>query len=329
MIRTIIHAINLCLWCATFASAQQPFYLCYESGVIVKSDLDNCFESPIGAYPAFTDIAVSSNGDLYGINDRIFIIDTINQVASDVSGSISANGPFGLGLEATPHGILLFDKLDSLFSFTIATGIISYVGAIGHYCAGDFVFKGGYLYMISVNNELIKIELNSDNSQVISVTNLGLIETPYFSAYGLFNTEECNNDDIIYMVEESKVYALNVNNLTFQEHCQFSNGIYGAASRGFSSTLPDSPSIPNVITCNGDGVNDILDLSILNLTIVDGFIYNRWGQAVFNYKEGVTHWDGTDLSGEPCTEGTYYYHLSTINCNRETNITGYIQVVRN
>lgn len=73
---------------------------------------------------------------------------------------------------------------------------------------------------------------------------------------------------------------------------------------------------PDIITPNGDGLNDALIFSDLDcgaspvqflnneITIV-----NRWGDVVFKMKNYDNTWEGTNQNGQPLPEGTYYYVL--------------------
>jgi gliding motility-associated-like protein len=62
--------------------------------------------------------------------------------------------------------------------------------------------------------------------------------------------------------------------------------------------------IPNVISPNGDGMNDYFKIPFkqYNLTIL-----NRWGQTVYSGNEASTLFDGTAINGETLPDGTYYY----------------------
>jgi gliding motility-associated-like protein len=65
--------------------------------------------------------------------------------------------------------------------------------------------------------------------------------------------------------------------------------------------------IPNVITPNGDGLNDVFTVDGVNLVSVEGEIYNRWGQLMFSWNNVKGAWDGRTLSGEVVPDGTYFY----------------------
>ena len=66
------------------------------------------------------------------------------------------------------------------------------------------------------------------------------------------------------------------------------------------------PEFPNVITPNGDGVNDFFAITNLpdNSKIV---IYNRWGAVVFSSDDYQNNWEGKTAAGKNVSDGVYYY----------------------
>ena len=83
----------------------------------------------------------------------------------------------------------------------------------------------------------------------------------------------------------------------------------------------NSKPISNIFTPNNDGTNDlwVFPSSFENEKIS---ILNRWGNLVFESSISVNFWDGKDLNGNICTEGTYFYKTSN------SNKSGFIQLVR-
>ena len=79
--------------------------------------------------------------------------------------------------------------------------------------------------------------------------------------------------------------------------------------------------IPNAISPNGDGKNDIWKLDFINLLYPEAHveIYNQWGQQLFRSKGYNYPWDGT-YNGEPLPEGTYYYVIDINDLGNEEDI---------
>ena len=72
--------------------------------------------------------------------------------------------------------------------------------------------------------------------------------------------------------------------------------------------------VPNGITPNNDGTNDvlILDPLIENPEAYENnelLIFNRWGTIVYQAAPYLNDWDGVNQSGKSLPEGTYYYVL--------------------
>ncbi len=68
--------------------------------------------------------------------------------------------------------------------------------------------------------------------------------------------------------------------------------------------------IPNAITPNDDGKNDALVIDGLDkFSENELVIFNRWGDVLYKSKPYHNEWRGTNQSGNPLPEGTYYYVL--------------------
>ena len=68
--------------------------------------------------------------------------------------------------------------------------------------------------------------------------------------------------------------------------------------------------IPNVITPNGDGINDLFEIENLpeNTEVI---ILNRWGNLVYSSVNYQNYWDGKDTSGKELADGVYTYKFTT------------------
>ena len=71
--------------------------------------------------------------------------------------------------------------------------------------------------------------------------------------------------------------------------------------------IQDTILIPNVFSPNGDGKNDVFNLSRNDIDLVEMSIFNRWGTLVFKTEMTDIGWDGRTTSGTAATDGTYFY----------------------
>lgn len=87
--------------------------------------------------------------------------------------------------------------------------------------------------------------------------------------------------------------------------------------------------IPNIISPNNDGMNDIFRITYEGITLIEHiYVYDRWGELVAESKDPNKIWDGT-YKGELCNPGVYVYVIEAICVNDAPNIiTGNITLVR-
>jgi gliding motility-associated-like protein len=66
--------------------------------------------------------------------------------------------------------------------------------------------------------------------------------------------------------------------------------------------------IPNVFTPNGDGINDIYQLTGQNIEVVEFWIADRWGKIMFQGASLTATWDGK-FKGNDVPDGVYFIGL--------------------
>lgn len=72
------------------------------------------------------------------------------------------------------------------------------------------------------------------------------------------------------------------------------------------------PTLPNVFTPNGDGVNDVFKFELKQATLNNFNVYDRWGLEIKNEKLKINdevRWDGKSIQGDACPAGVYFYVL--------------------
>lgn len=128
-----------------------------------------------------------------------------------------------------------------------------------------------------INVSTIKIGTNPSNGNLSVATNGIITYTPTNGFYG--------TDSFTYQVQDN-------------------NGNWSGFAT-VSITVNATLFIPNVITPNGDGVNDYFEIGgSKNYDKIELTIQNRWGNEVFKSNNYRNNWDGYSLNA-----GTYFYQL--------------------
>jgi gliding motility-associated-like protein len=93
--------------------------------------------------------------------------------------------------------------------------------------------------------------------------------------------------------------------------------------------------LPNIITPNGDNLNDVFrpDRRSRFIKSVKFTVFNRWGVKVYEGNDVGINWPGTDKDGNRLTDGTYYYEaqvefISLDPANASKKYKGWVEIVR-
>lgn len=171
-----------------------------------------------------------------------------------------------------------------------------------------------------VNPLVADFSLSPDTGQQpleITVTNLSEGGTAYEWIFGDGNTQT-TFDTLAFQYQYADSGSFTVTLIAYND------------ITGCSDTLIDSSAvyiiptsellIPNVITPNNDGLNDIFPIDpiandffpfkIRNIYDFRGEIYNRWGEKVYEWTQPLGGWDGRSTSGLNLNGGTYYYVIT-------------------
>lgn len=105
------------------------------------------------------------------------------------------------------------------------------------------------------------------------------------------------------------------------------NQVDGIGSEAADSTSGD-PVIANVITPNGDGVNDYIEFPGDGIRVFEFNVFTRTGTQVFHSSSKRIFWDGTSSAGIDLKEGVYYYVLEEEEDSDPYQGTGFIYLFR-
>lgn len=121
------------------------------------------------------------------------------------------------------------------------------------------------------------------------------------------------------MVGGSAPYKYSIDKITWQDSNTFENiarGVYKVYVKDSNDCDPIEievtvPNITNVITPNGDGFNDTIDLSgLASKKNLEMSIYDRYGVKIHQADKSNKYvWNGT-IKGERLSTGTYWYTIT-------------------
>lgn len=129
----------------------------------------------------------------------------------------------------------------------------------------------------------------------------------YNYSWDLGDGNTSTSKDFVYHYEEDGTYIVVFH--AANDYCTYQE----------SSSIPViTVRIPNVITPDHDGLNDVLQVEASDAIKVQ--IYNRWGDLVFKEENYKNDWYAKGLGS-----GTYFYKIDVQN---ETTCKGWIQVIK-
>jgi gliding motility-associated-like protein len=88
--------------------------------------------------------------------------------------------------------------------------------------------------------------------------------------------------------------------------------------------------IPDVITPNGDGINDVLVITCIeNFPDNELTIYNRWGELLYKAEGYSNNWAGTNEKNKSeLPSGSYAFIFKAKMNGEDKSLTGTISIVR-
>lgn len=237
---------------------------------------------------------------------RIFSTDTlVCDLSLDVDDTYSYQGGFWSAQDTAIHFVPNVNVINpTIWTSTAGTYEVSFTDDRCNSSVTSRIIFPGYPYTL-VNDSVIcdgaSIELWADtnsNNQIYQWDN---------GAYGR-----------MINVSQPGVYSVTV-----------SNECSSHTSSATISLKECGLKVPNVITPNGDGMNDVFVIEYGGVKEYDIVITNRWGNILFESNDPTNVWDGKNKGGQLVGSGTYFYRIiAKLESGEEAVEQGFVQVVR-
>lgn len=85
--------------------------------------------------------------------------------------------------------------------------------------------------------------------------------------------------------------------------------------------------VPNVFSPNADNSNDLFGIQSSGLNEYKLQIFDRWGLLMFESTDIAQMWDGKNLDGKVCPDGTYYFILTAVSNTQDWSRAGNITIL--
>ncbi len=278
-----------------------------------------------GGEPPFSTTwsTLSSDLSIYNLssgNYSVSVTDSKNCLSTD---EFIISEPEEVFLDISTKDVSCFGLRNGEIILNASGGIEPYLfsASVGPLTQTGATFKtlaaGEYSVMVQDNNNCIKQESiiiyqPSKIDATINYSNPSCIgmNDGYISTHAIGGTSPYTytlND----MVMETSIFS-NLRegkyNLTIQD---INNCYYSVGDIILDHAIVECIDIPNAFTPNSDGVNDkweIRNLDVYPSAII--YVYNRWGQEVYNGRVDSEPWDGT-YNGNKLPKGAYQYIINT------------------
>ena len=314
---------------------QSSVYISTLNGTFLKSDIVKCNWDSIGVTNiTMLDIAQCPDGRLYGTDGPNLYHMNLANASLDSIGSLDSM--YFNSLVCDKSGQLFGAGDDNLYKINKSNAHLTLVGNTFFFSEGDLVFYNDTLYESVVDSTATNSFLIRILSTPFSVVQVGRL--PNFNFFGLATISDCkNNSQVMYGFSGDSIYTISPYNASTTFVCYDSinplNVFAGVASIdiGYFPLAIDGnkePTMPNVFTPNGDGINDYFCMNSVDVSYISLKIYNRWGVLVFETNDRTKGWDGM-YEGNSVSDGVYYWILDYKNvCSEESNLKGFVTVSR-
>jgi gliding motility-associated-like protein len=91
-----------------------------------------------------------------------------------------------------------------------------------------------------------------------------------------------------------------------------SNQCYTVSDVATIQVKPCDITAPNIISLNSPEDNESFYVNYDGIAEFKCYIFNRWGNVIYEYSDPAGKWNGRSSSGDKVEEGTYFYRIDAV-----------------
>lgn len=264
-------------------------------------------------------------------NSDVFILSKVRPATPSIAGKFEACGNSQMIYTAEPSVPGLS------YDWNMSPGtLVSLPGENPAIIAWDSLGGTGFINVSAVSAAGCASLPTSQNVIVYPAPNAAFTSNPN-SGFGstpvVFNNQSTGADYYTWLFGDGQV-----SNQTNPTHAFVNEGTYtimlistteqGCADTAYATMkVVDGFNIPNVITPNGDGVNDFFELHLTGYENFSCAIFNRWGETVYKADHPSLFWDGKTSAGGKAVDGVYFVVIQCTLQGQPLKYEGHITVV--
>lgn len=214
----------------------QEFYTVHSNGNLSVVDIKNCEIRLISKLTLPTansyigDLTFTKDGKLYGVSIQggVYEIEATTGSITEIGQLPNSKSAYNSMVSDANGLIYIADSGGNLLTFDPSNSTFKLLGTIPFMAAGDLIFHKGQLYMASLSNKLIEVNISNPASSVEFMS----FDSKVF-IYGIVSlSPNCQNIKAYAIAEDSRVFEIDFSKRELKFVCNVPTGsaIFGAAS---------------------------------------------------------------------------------------------------
>jgi gliding motility-associated-like protein len=312
----------------------------------------NASKTLVASGQQYYGMQLAPNGKIYLTHDSVNSLAVINNPNNSGAGcNFQEYGVSLINGSATELGLPTFiDMGYDFFSSDTLRYVFSYDTSM---CMGENVELTGYpnfpnwTWSTGLNAPFITINDSGSYTATYNATSTCISIDNFHASFKPQPKVNLGNDTMFYCTGSTFLRAFNPNSTYLWNTGETAGGIIvslpgtywvqvnedGCKTSDTIKILTDTSkhnvAFPNIVTPNGDGINDYINFSAKFVTVLHVEVFNRWGKKIFECDNSNPIWYPDQTNTD---DGTYYYigeyEIDCMKSATNRSIKGFITVIR-